>query len=349
MVFPAAGTGPASAAFPSPGQDEPLRRRIGVLGTLIWDRIVDVDGRRPPVEEWGGVAYGLEALSAALPEGWTVRPILKLGLDLSERALAYLASIPHLEPEGGVEWVPHPTTRVELWYRGSERRTERLQGGPPPWTWEELGPKVQGLDALYVNFISGFEMALDTALTLRAAFPGPIYADLHSLFLGITGMGFRVPRELPGWGAWLRAFDAVQMNEAEFELLGRAWGDPWRLAAEVVGPEVKLMAVTLGREGAAYIAAPDFDPQPLGWRRTRGQVARLGPVLTGKVPPAYVVEEGDPTGCGDVWGATFFGRLLAGAPLMEAMEAANLSAARNAQRRGATGLHRYLKGMVEGS
>lgn len=348
-MFCLVGSGPERASYLSPSVDSGLPRRVGVLGTLIWDRIVDVDGRRPTVEEWGGVAYGMEAMSAALPEGWTIRPILKLGQDRSEKAFAYLASIPHMEQEEGVQWVPQPTTRVELRYRDFERRTERLEGGPPPWTWEELEPRVQGLDALYINFISGFEMTLDTALALRAAFPGPIYADLHSLFLGITGMGFRIPRELPGWGAWLRAFDAVQMNETEFELLGRAWGDPWQLAAEVVGPDVKLMAVTLGREGAAYVAAPDFDPQPLAWRIAKGQVVRLGPIRSGKVPPAFVVEEGDPTGCGDVWGATFFARLLAGVPLEEAMQEANRSAARNAQRRGAAGLHRYLKGMVEES
>jgi hypothetical protein len=124
--------------------------------------------------------------------------------------------------------------------------TERLEGGVPPWTLEELQPLVEGVDALYLNFITGFEMGLVTAQRLRGSFRGPIYADLHSLFLGVSGLGFRFLRELPGWGTWLRAFDAVQMNEDEFALLGHAWGDPWQLAADAVGPELKLIAVTLG-------------------------------------------------------------------------------------------------------
>ena len=48
---------------------------------------------------------------------------------------------------------------------------------------------VRDLDALYVNFISGFEMSLGTAEALRRGFSGPIYVDLHSLFLGMGADG----------------------------------------------------------------------------------------------------------------------------------------------------------------
>ena len=56
---------------------------------------------------------------------------------------------------------------------------------------------IAGLDALLVNFISGFEMSLGTAQLLRRGFGGPIYADLHSLFLGMQADGLRVPQPLP--------------------------------------------------------------------------------------------------------------------------------------------------------
>ena len=55
-------------------------------------------------------------------------------------------------------------------------------------------------------------------------------------------------------------------------------------------------------------------------------------------------ESGDPTGCGDVWGATFFSRLLAGDDIMAAMRAAHGAAARNVTFRGASGLTRHLRG-----
>ena len=56
---------------------------------------------------------------------------------------------------------------------------------------------VRDLDALYVNFISGFELCLGTAQALRQGFRGPIYADLHSLFLGMQHDGIRVLQPLP--------------------------------------------------------------------------------------------------------------------------------------------------------
>jgi sugar/nucleoside kinase (ribokinase family) len=339
---------PLGLSAPPPGEtaDRVRSRRLGVLGTLIWDRIHQRDGRKEPVEEWGGISYGLEALAVALPPEWTVHPILKVGEDLAEEAFRYLRSVPGIRTEPGVRVVPFPNTRVELRYLDRDRRLERLTGGAPAWSWEDLSPLVSGMDALFVNFISGFELELETAERLREGFHGPLYADLHSLFLGISSQGHRVPQELKRWGAWLRSFDAVQMNEDEFELLGRSWGDPWRLAAETVGPELKLIAVTLAERGAAYVAAPDFDADPALWPAARRSLGRGGAARSGRVPVDSGEKVGDPTGCGDVWGATFFGRLLGGDSLEAAISQANRMARRNVEHRGARGLHLHLRGLL---
>ncbi|HUF76985.1 MAG TPA: carbohydrate kinase family protein [Longimicrobiales bacterium] len=318
-------------------------RTLGVIGTLVWDRILDRDGRAEPVEEWGGIGYALAALSASLPEGWSVMPILKLGRDLAEDGRRFLREIPRLS-DAGIVVVPEPNNRVELRYESSSRRCERLTGGVPPWTWPELAPLVGMCDALYVNFISGFEMELDTARTLRTGYPGPSYADLHSLFLGMNRHGHRIPRTLEAWAAWLRCFDAVQMNEDEFDLLG-ASGDPWQLAAGALGPDLKLITVTLGQRGAAYVASSGFDAEPLEWRARRG-VAVAGRAQSGKVELTEGPRTGDPTGCGDVWGATTFARLLAGDDLQSAMRQANRLAGRNVEHRGARGLFRHLGGRL---
>jgi sugar/nucleoside kinase (ribokinase family) len=99
----------------------------------------------------------------------------------------------------------------------------------------------------------------------------------------------------------------------------------------------------MGSRGAVYFAAPGFErladlatPQPLG--------ASFGPLRTALVPPPAIVTDGDPTGCGDVWGATYFSRLLAGDSLSDAMQAAHRAATRNVEYRGATGLSRHLRG-----
>lgn len=324
--------------------ERPLR--LGVVGTLVWDTIVRDDRPGAVVEEWGGIAYALEALSAALPESWEILPLVKVGRDLSERALRFLREIPRVRVEPGTTVVPDPNNRVELRYEGEDRRSERLRGGVRPWLWPELAPLVRECDALYVNFISGFELELDTARALRAGYGGPTYADLHSLFLGLGAAGLRVPRELPLWHDWLRCFDAIQVNEDEFGLLGRAWGDPWGLAAASVGPELKLIAVTLGPRGAAYVAGPGAHADPRRWPETRHQLAAPGTSRSAQVPLMETPRRGDPTGCGDVWGATLFARLLAGDPLDAAMAAANRGAARNVEYRGAAGLHRHLRGGI---
>ena len=326
------------------------QRRLGVLGTMVWDRIHARDGRAAPVEEWGGLSYALAGAAAARPEGWTVVPILKLGADLEEAGFRFLRALPGFELGRGVRTVPEPNNRVELRYVDRERRTERLTGGVQPWRWEELWPIVEGLDALYINFISGFELDLETAQRLRAAYPGPIYADLHSIFLGIDAQGNRMPRPLSAWPEWLRCFDAVQMNEEELGILASAWGDPWRLAAGAVGDELRVMLVTLGARGSAYVASPAFRPEPLAWRRgglaLDRPLAAPGAARSERIAVVSTPEEGDPTGCGDVWGATCFCRLLAGAELEDAMRAANAAAARNVLHRGSSGLHHHLQGRL---
>ena len=142
--------------------------------------------------------------------------------------------------------VPAPNNRVVLHYYSTERRCERMSGGVPGWTWRELGPMVRDLDALYLNFISGFELALGTAQALRQGFRGPIYADLHSLLLGMQHDGIRVLRPLQDAAGWLGCFDVIQLNEDEMRLLSP---DPLSLAAEAIGAGISLLIVTLGRRG----------------------------------------------------------------------------------------------------
>jgi sugar/nucleoside kinase (ribokinase family) len=208
---------------------------------------------------------------------------------------------------------------------------------------------VATVDALYINFISGFEIGLETALQLRLGYHGPMYADLHSLLLSMDAAGLRTLRPLVAWRDWLRCFDVVQLNETELETLAQPWGDPWRFASEVVNDELKLLLVTLADRGAAYIASSGFQPDPRTWR-PRGLVQPPLRVANGAqsrlVAAPMLPQVGDPTGCGDVWGATCFCMMLSGASLEEAMMEANRAAARNVQHRGATGLNDFLQGRL---
>jgi hypothetical protein len=329
--------------------------RIGVVGSLVWDLIHGRDPLAPPIEEWGGIAYALSGLDAALPPDWEIVPLIKVGRDLSGEAQSFLRSLTHLSPGGRCVEVTAPNNRVVLHYQSSERRCERMAGGVPGWTWPELGPMVADLDALYVNFISGFELCLGTAQALRQGFSGPIYADLHSLFLGMQQDGIRVLRPLPDAPSWFGCFDLVQLNEDEMQQLTQ---DPLALAAEALGVGVSLMTVTLGPRGVAYVAAPGFDRLAVGRSggRAVGSDAKIEslrrptdrltdrPTVRTALIPAPAIDALDPTGCGDVFGGAAFARLLAGDPVEAALRQATALAARNAAFRGASGLTRHLRG-----
>ncbi len=325
-------------------------KRLGVIGTLVWDRIWHRDPsavQAQPIEEWGGIAYSLAALGAHRPEQWQIVPILKVGEDLAAEARSFLHGVPGLALGRSVQVVPHPNNRVELRYHDADRRCERLTGGVPPWRWTELEALVDSLDALYLNFISGFEMELADLKQLRSHFAGPIYADIHSLLLGLTADGRRVPQPLEAWREWLRCVDAVQLNEDELATLAGNWGDPWRFAADVLGSETRLLLVTRGPEGADYFADADLPDDPLEWPRLRASaVRRPAPLRTGRIAPPAGALSGDPTGCGDVWGGTLFVSLLGGYTLEDAIVCAHTAAARNVMHYGAGGLYAHLRGAL---
>jgi hypothetical protein len=268
---------------------------------------------------------------------------MKVGYDLVARANEFVGSLQRLARDAALVEVPYPNNRVELFYYSSERRSEILHGGVPGWTWVGLQPALANLDALYVNFIAGFEMELETAQLLRQHFKGVIYCDIHSLLLAVQPGGLRTPQPLANADAWFRCFDVAQVNEDEMTMLAP---DPMALAATALGNGVRCLLVTLGKRGAVYFAQPDFD----GLTSLEGRVAgrptdaAFGPVRTSLVPAEAVRGEVDPTGCGDVWGATCFSRLLAGAKLSDAIVAAHHAAARNLTHRGASGLAAFLRG-----
>ena len=309
-------------------------KKLGVIGTLVWDTI-HRPGPRAAFEEWGGIAYALAAFEAQLPDGWELVPIIKVGTDLSRQAQDYLRTLSRCTSTSRFIQVPEPTNRVTLRYLDDSRRTERLSGGVPGWTWPELGPLIEDLDALYINFISGWEMSLDTALLMRRGFRGPIYADAHSLFLGIDNSGLRIPQAPPNVQRWYECFDVLQMNEEEMSVAG---DDPMQVAVSAMASGVQLLTVTLDRRGVVYFTTDDFQFES-------GKGPASGPLRTSLIPPRAVVE-GDPTGCGDVFGASMVCNFLSRERLEMALGRSMDAAARNLGHQGATNLHYHLKGEI---
>ncbi|HEV7992627.1 MAG TPA: PfkB family carbohydrate kinase [Gemmatimonadaceae bacterium] len=325
------------------------KKRIGVIGSLVWDVIHGRDARTVPVEEWGGITYSLSGLDAALPDDWEIVPIMMVGQDLAARAREFLRTLRHIAPDASLLEVPYPAQRVTLRYQTEERRTEHLTGGMPAWSWLALKPLLDDarLDALLINFLSGWELDLETTQLIRQHFTGPIHCDLHMMAWAVQPDGLRTLRPIPNVAEWCRCFDFLQMNEDELAMVAP---DPMSLAATAIAAGVSCLFVTLGKRGAIYVAAPGFaticDLPPRTGLSTapRGGTGAMGAVRTALVPAEPVDVPGDPTGCGDVWGATYFSRMVAGDKLADAMSAAGRAAARNVGHRGVTGLAAHLRG-----
>ncbi|HEY4216172.1 MAG TPA: carbohydrate kinase family protein [Gemmatimonadaceae bacterium] len=319
------------------------RKRLGVLSSFVWDVIYNRDLLSPAVEEWGGIAYGLSGLDAALSDEWEIVPIIKVGDDLLSRANQFMSSLTHVAPDAALIGVPYANYRVELRYYSDERRSEVITGAIPGWNWLGLKPVIEAakLDALYINFLSGWELDLETLQLLRQHFSGPIYCDLHMLAWAVQPTGLRTLRPIPNVREWCGCFDLLQVNEDEMTMLAP---DPMALAATALHAGVRNLTVTLGKRGAVYFAAPDFDGIEEA-ARGGAITPSFGPMRTALVP-ANAIDGVDPTGCGDVWGATYFSRLLAGDNLDAAILAAHRAAARNVEHRGASGLANHLRGKL---
>lgn len=318
------------------------RRRIGVVGTMVWDVIHGRDARSIPIEEWGGIAYALAAFDAALPDDWELVPFIKVGADLAPHAREWLRTLRHVAPDARPIEVPYTNNRVQLRYVDKERRSEVLQGGVPGWTWAGLAPLLRDIDALYVNFISGFEMDLETAQLVRQHYRGPIYGDLHSLLLGVSQSGLRIPQPMLNVEGWCRCFDLVQVNEDELALMAP---DGMALAAIAMRAGVSCLVVTRGSRGSVYFTASSFETLA-DLPRTQTLTPTVGAIRTAivKPSPVEISGDGDPTGCGDVFGATYFTRMVVGDKFESALRAASHAAARNVAQRGATALASFLRG-----
>src|SRR3569623_254793 len=278
----------------------PRKYRLGVIGTPVWDVIHGWPPEGAPVEGWGGIAYALSALAAALPDGWEIVPIMKVGQDVAQRAKEFLSTLRNGAADAAPVVVPQPNNRSEIHYYSEEHRDELLSGRTPAWEWSELERQLRerNLDALYVNFVSGWEMDLDAARRLRAAFRGPIYADLHMMLWVPQSNGLRALQPLSRVPEWLGCFDFVQVNEQEMTMLARSSKE---LAAEAFRAGVSCTVVTLGSQGAMYFASPKLNLAGISAAREQ-RITMESPEPELVAPPVVRAGPGiDPTGCGDVW------------------------------------------------
>jgi len=296
--------------------------RLAIVGTFVSDRIRPWRGQ--PFSDLGGLIYTLLPLAALRPPDWELMPVAHVGADLWSRLRRELQILPGVGLDG-LRKVAEPNNRVTLSYRSARDRDERLEGGVPALGTDAIRIAAAA-DFILLNYVSGYELDAACWRRLRRG-AAPIYADLHSLFLGRSRSGLRYLRRPPAWRDRLRGLTHVQLNEVEAACLLGAKpplrsAELARLRRAAIRQAVQTLIVTQGERGAWFAPAPPARPAAVAAVGGRGR---------------------EPTGCGDAFAAGFVAALLHGLGPRQALDAAVRCAGIKAQRRGTRGLYAAVR------
>jgi len=294
--------------------------RIAVIGTLCWDRIIRPD--KTVTESFGGIAYTILTLASLLESKAEIIPICNVGRDRYPEAISLLKKSPDINL-AGLTKIKQKNNFVRLTYKNTQHRDEILEGGVPALEFDQVKPFLE-VDYLLANFISGWDIELETLQKIRKKSKAEIYLDLHSLTLGIDDKGRRFSRNPQGWEEYVACADYLQLNQTEMEtIFGHKLKEPELSQAAgkllALGPEI--VVVTLSDKGCL-----------LTCRRSDKKA------MTEKVRSKPVSPVLDTTGCGDVFGAGFLAKLIAAQDPVQAADFANYVAGLKATFSGLEGL-----------
>ena len=295
---------------------EAVSRRIALVGAINRDTIRTADGVE--TESYGGLLYSILPLAAIVDDDAMVHPVVNVGEDIREIVEDTLSPLARVSV-AGIEFVPDKNTHCFLDYDEDGNKQETLLGGVPKLTVERLEPYLDG-DAVVFNFITGWELDLETLQTARQMSDATFFMDVHSLSLGTDQEHRRYLRVPPEWEAWTACADVVQMNEKEAELLAghKLVDEVQRLTfgRRLIENGSSVAIVTLGEAGADVIYVQDGDVQ---FHHSPSQPAG---------PPQ------DETGCGDVFLIGFAWSYLQDRNPLVAARFANVLAGINVTLRG---------------
>ena len=217
----------------------------------------------------------------------------------------------------------HRNNKIYLKYLDSNEREERADDILPPIEAKKF-ESVSDSDALFFNFISGFDVTIDTLQEVRKTFGGKMLMDLHSLSLGIDEKGYRYKRIPQNWKSWVACFDCVQMNQVEADLITdyeNGINNHKELAEYLLSSGAEVVNITLGENGSflAYLEDEKIEQRHMPSRKDVVAV--------------------DPTGCGDAYLAAFGIEYVRGSHPVAAARNANKIAGLVSTLRGIEEIH----------
>lgn len=263
-----------------------LCKKVSVIGSVNYDIIYPFKGKS--FSSFGGVTYTILTLAKILPD-YDIIPLINIGKEEKEEFLNILANFKNIQTRYIKEI--DKTTKNILRYHNPDERSEKIKFYVEEIEYERVEEHLDS-KGFFVNFISPMDVSLSTLKKLRKNFNGLVYMDVHSL-VRKESKGELVPYYLSGWQEYTSCCDLIQMNMEEMKYFTGL--DPEKgidlIALLILNSGPKILILTLGREGALLFFREDDK------------------VVKKEMKPPQVYE-GDVTGCGDVFGASFFGVYL---------------------------------------
>jgi len=295
---------------------------IAVIGTINQDVIVFPDNKKKT--SLGGIAYNIGTLSALLKNKAQIYPVCNVGADRYPQFIKFFSIFSNLKLSG-IKKVPQKHNTCWMYYDKSQNREEYLEGKAPALNFKQLKPFLKS-DAILINFISGWDMSLETLKKIRKYFKGLILLDIHSLTLGINKNNKRFLRKPKNWKAYVRYCDILQMNKTELETVLDKKLKTKNLNSEArtmlkSGP--KIFILTLEKEGAI-----------IAWKVGKK-------TFVNKIAGIPIKKQVDNIGCGDVFGAVFLASYLMRKDITKSAQLANRLAAKKCQFSGAENIKNF--------
>lgn len=295
-------------------------RQIALLGSINRDTIRTPDGIE--TQSYGGLLYTILPLATIASSGTVVFPVYDVGCDVEAAVRRILDDYPAVSLEG-LHFGPQANPHCILEYAADGTKQETLLETGSALSLDRLAAYAD-VDALLLNFVTGFELEHSTLSAFRDISGAAIFMDVHSLTLGIDAERRRFWKRPDDWEVWTSSADVVQMNRQEATLLaGRDLvtdGDWLSFAEQVLATGPGCCVVTVAEQGSVAWFTEDG-------RTTVDAVEAM--------PNGVPV---DPTGCGDAFLAGFAWRYLETGDYREANRFANRLAGIAVSVRGIEGM-----------
>ncbi len=219
-----------------------------LVGHFCFDVLHPADA--PEQERLGGIFHAAAMLSGLAGKTDTITPVCGIAREDFARVTAAFAALPGVSTDALYK-LDSPANRVHLFPGQGSVTTVCSRDIAPPVPFERLRRCLK-VDAILVNMISGFDLALETLDQIRMAARDdgiPIHFDFHNLTLGINDRHDRFRRPVEAWRRWAFMVDTVQLNEEEIAGLDERPLSEEQTVGHLLTLGVKGVLVTRGARG----------------------------------------------------------------------------------------------------